>query len=157
MISRGHQKNSRSSRTGARRVNSCCCPSNARRRACPRGLDNLGCRRLKHGRCQHPSGAWWRQYRRFLPISRASYRRKSGGDFPTRISPAACGGASGTSATCPGFRRKPRRTSCRKAGVTEPSDQESRVPQGSRLLKFCQHMTPKRQAPAKPIQIGETG
>ena len=60
------------------------------------------------------------------------------------------GGAPGTSATCTGFRRKPWRTSCRKDGGTEPCDQESSTHQGSRLLKCCQHMTPKRQAPAKP-------
>ena len=55
LISRGQQKNRRSSRTGARRVKLCCCPTNARRRACPRRLESLGCRRLEHGRCRHPS------------------------------------------------------------------------------------------------------
>ena len=74
---------------------------------------------------------------------------KSGGDFPTWISSAACGGALGTSATCTGFRRKPLRISCRKVGVTEPSDQDSTIPHGSRLLKCCPHMTPKPQTPAK--------
>ena len=34
-------------------------------------LEGLGCRRLKHGGCRHPPGAWGRRYLRFLPISRA--------------------------------------------------------------------------------------
>ena len=55
----------------ARRVNLCCFPTNARRRASPRGLEGSGCRWLKHGGCQHPSEAWWRRYRRFLLVSRA--------------------------------------------------------------------------------------
>ena len=42
-----------------------------------------------------------------------------------------------------GFSEEAMATSCGKVGVTEPSDQDSRIPQGSRLLKCCPHMTPK--------------
>ena len=110
----------------------------------------LGYRRLRHVGCQHQSEAWWRRCRRFLLTSRAPSERKSGGGFPTQTSSVVYGRVSETSATCTGCRRKPWRTSCRKARGTESFEQENKVPQGSRLRTYCQHTTPNRQAQTKP-------
>lgn len=77
---------------------------------------------------------------------------------PTRILlSVALSGASGTSATCTEFRRKPYLTSCRNASGTEPSEQKSEMLQGTRFRNCCQHATPKRQAPAHPVRIKEIG
>ena len=55
--------------------------------------------------------------------------------FPSRTSSAAFGGASGTSATCTEPRMMTWRTSSRKTGGTEPSEQEGKVPQNIQLRK----------------------
>ena len=157
MTSLGQQKNRRSSRTGARRVDRRCCPTNTRRRTCPRELEGLGHRRLKHGGCQHQSEAWWRRYQTFLLTSRAPSEKKSGGDFPTRTLSVGYGRASETSATCTGCRRKPWRTSCRKLAGQRLSSRRTRC---LRAVD-CGHIASTRRRIDKlkqsPVQIGEVG
>lgn len=127
----------------------------ARRRACPWGLEGLGYRRLKHGGCQHPSEAWWRRYRRFLLLSRAVKGRNSGGGSPARNSSVAFGGASGTSATCAGFRRNPWLTSCLKAGETRAFRAGEQGTSGQWIAANTRRRNNKLQQ--SPVRIGETG
>ena len=90
--------------------------------------------------------------------SRAPSGRKSGGGFPTRTSSVGYERVSETSATRTGCRRNHgEHRACRKAGVTEPFEQENEVPGAV----DCGHVASTRRRIDKikqsPVQIGEVG
>ena len=90
----------------------------------------------------------------YVLISPAVLRTKSGGGCPIQTSFGAFETTSGTSATCAcGLHRKPWRTSCRKAGVTEWLEQESKTPRVNQLGNFCRHTTPEPSAPQQKCSI----
>ena len=82
-------------------------------------------------------------------LSGAIEGTKSGWSSPIQTSFGAFGTASGSSAIYMGLHRKSWRTLCGKAGGPEPSEQESKMTQGTRLRKGSQHTTPKLSPPVK--------